>query len=119
MNLVFYNIDAIQRAISAKKKVRFRYFKYDNRKKRVLQRDGRFYEETPLHLVYMDDCYYLVAWNDKHESTTNYRVDRMLNIDVSEEMQRVMNERPNLMRRSIRRGYSACTAARQLRLPCL
>ena len=82
---VFYNIDAIQRAISAKKKVRFRYFKYDNRKKRVLQRDGRFYEETPLHLVYMDDCYYLVAWNDKHESTTNYRVDRMLNIDVSEE----------------------------------
>ena len=31
---VFYNIDAIQRAISAKKKVRFRYFKYDNRKKR-------------------------------------------------------------------------------------
>ena len=49
---VFYNIDAIQRAISAKKKVRFRYFKYDNRKKRVLQRDGRFYEETPLHLVY-------------------------------------------------------------------
>ena len=40
-------------------------------------------EETPLHLVYMDDCYYLVAWNDKHESTTNYRVDRMLNIDVS------------------------------------
>lgn len=37
------------------------------------------------HLVYMDDCYYLVAWNDKHESTTNYRVDRMLNIDVSEE----------------------------------
>lgn len=82
---VFYNIDAIQRAISAKKKVRFRYFKYDNRKKRALQRDGRFYEETPLHLVYMDDCYYLVAWNDKHESTTNYRVDRMLNIDVSEE----------------------------------
>ena len=82
---VFYNIDAIQRAISAKKKVRFRYFKYDNRKKRALQHDGRFYEETPLHLVYMDDCYYLVAWNDKHQSTTNYRVDRMLNIDVSEE----------------------------------
>ena len=82
---VFYNLDAIQRAISAKKKVRFHYFKYDNQKKREKQHNGDFYTETPLHLVYMDDCYYLVAWSDKHQGTTNYRVDRMMDISVSEE----------------------------------
>lgn len=82
---VFYNLDAIQRAISAKKKVQFHYFKYDNRKQAVLQHSGDYYVETPLHLVYMDDCYHLVAWNDKHQGTTNYRVDRMKDIDVSEE----------------------------------
>lgn len=82
---VFYNIDAIQRAMHVKKKVRFHYFKYDNQKKRVLQHEGDFYEETPVQLVYMDDCYYLVVWNDKHEGFANYRVDRMLNIEVAQD----------------------------------
>ena len=82
---VYYNLDAIQKAITAKKKICFQYFKYDNRKNRTPQHDGRVYEVTPLHLVYMDDCYYLVAWSDKYQGTTNYRVDRMKRIDVSEE----------------------------------
>lgn len=82
---VFYNIDAIQRALSLGRKVEFRYFKYDETKRRVLQRDGRIYIETPVQLVYMDDEYYLVAWNDKHAGFTTYRVDRMVEIDVSNE----------------------------------
>lgn len=80
---VFYNLDAIQRAITAKKKVEFQYFKHDEAKNRVLQHNGEKYCETPVQLVYMDDCYYLIAWNDKHAGFANYRVDRMLRINVS------------------------------------
>lgn len=82
---VYYNIDAIQRAISARKKIEFRYFRFDENKQRVEKREGRVYVETPVHLFYMENFYYLVVWNDKHERLVPYRVDRMRYIDVSEE----------------------------------
>lgn len=82
---VYYNLDAIQRAMGAKRKVAFRYFKHNESKRRVLQHGGALYVETPVQLVYMNECYYLVVWNDKHEGFANYRVDRMLDIEVSDE----------------------------------
>lgn len=82
---VYYNVDAIQRAIGARKKIEFRYFRFDETKRRVEKTPGRIYVETPVQLLYMSDCYYLVAWNDKHEHFVNYRVDRMKNINVSTE----------------------------------
>ena len=82
---VFYSIDAIQRAINAKRKVSFQYFKHNAAGKLVARRDGKPYVETPVQLMYMNDEYYLVAWNDKHEEFTNYRVDRMRSIGVSNE----------------------------------
>lgn len=89
---VFYNVDAIQRAISEKRKVEFLYYKYDEHKKLTPQRDGRVYVETPVQLVYIDDFYYLVVWNEKHGDFATYRVDRMKRITVSEE-EAVRNER--------------------------
>ena len=82
---VFYNVDAIQRAIDKKRKVSFVYYKYDAKGKLVASRDGERYAETPVQLMYTDDEYYLVAWNDKHNGFTNYRVDRMKSIEVSDE----------------------------------
>ena len=82
---VYYNVDAIQRAMDAKRKVRFRYFKFDEGKQRVEQHGGRPYTATPVQLMYMDGFYYLVVWNDNHECLLNYRVDRMRNIEVTDE----------------------------------
>lgn len=79
---VCYAVDAIQRAIGAKKKVEFRYFKYDERKKKIMQHDGAAYAVTPVQLVYMDDVYYLITWNDKHAGFANCSVDRMQCIEV-------------------------------------
>lgn len=86
---VFYNIDAIQRAISLRRKIEFRYFKYDEHKKRVTSKHGdgsEIYKETPVQLAYMDDEYYLIVWNDKYAGFTHYRVDRMQNLEVSSEV---------------------------------
>lgn len=82
---VFYSLDAIQQAIAAKRKVEFQYFKYDCNKNRTVQHDGRIYKETPVQMVYSGDCYYLVTFNDKHSSFVSYRVDRMLQVTVSQE----------------------------------
>lgn len=79
----FYDIDTIQRAFDAKKKIEFKYLKYDENKKLVPQKDNRTYVETPVQLMYMDDQYYLISWNDAHEDFTTYRVDRMQSIELS------------------------------------
>lgn len=89
---VYYNIDGIQDAIDAKRKVEFKYFKYNERKEKVWQHGGEFYIETPVQLIYVDDEYYLVVWNDKHGDFATYRVDRMKSIRVSEE-EATRNER--------------------------
>ncbi len=81
---VYYNVDAIQRAFTAKRQVQFRYQTYDESKKRVLRRGGDLYTRTPVQLIYLDDCYYLVAWSDKHQGLANFRVDRMVDIEVSD-----------------------------------
>ena len=82
---VFLNVDVIHKALAAKKKVAFRYFKYDVNKEPVAQNDGRVYVETPVHLIYSDGCYYLIAYNEKHGSFPAYRVDRMQSLRVTDE----------------------------------
>lgn len=81
----FHNVDIIQEAISTKKKLRFYYFQYDVHKNKVIQHNGEAYRETPLYLVYSDGCYYLVAFSEKHDNTTIYRVDRMDRLMILDE----------------------------------
>ena len=82
---VFYNLDAIQRALAYHRKISFLYFRYNVNKKRVLRREGRRYEASPVQLTYVNDCYYLVTYSDKYEDFANYRLDRMLDIEVLDE----------------------------------
>lgn len=81
----FQNVDIIQEAIATKRKIRFYYFQYNTSKNKVVQHKGEAYRETPLHLVYSDGCYYLVTYNEKHDNTTIYRVDRMSRLMILDE----------------------------------
>lgn len=82
---VFNNVDRIQEALAKRRRVSFFYFKYDAAKEKTLQHGGERYAETPVQLVYSDGCYYLVAFNEKHDDFVNYRVDRMDEIEVLDE----------------------------------
>jgi predicted DNA-binding transcriptional regulator YafY len=82
---IFYNVDAIQHAIARKRKISFRYFYYDIEKKRVPRYEGKVYLLTPVGLAYINEYYYLVTYSDKYGSLANYRVDRMMNINISDE----------------------------------
>lgn len=79
---VYYNVDAIQEAIHSQMKVGFRYFKHDINQKKVYRKEGQIYVETPVHLVYSDGYYYLIAFNDYHDDFVRYRIDRMSHIQV-------------------------------------
>jgi predicted DNA-binding transcriptional regulator YafY len=83
---VFYNIDAIHAAINDGKKIGFKYFEYDIKKKRVFRKNGGSYIRTPVALCWNDDNYYLVTYNPKYDDPfANYRVDRMTEVAALEE----------------------------------
>ncbi len=79
---IYYNIDAIQEAIAAGKKITFRYFDWD------IGHTQRFrsgpYEASPYALCVDSENYYLLAHSDRH-GVTHYRVDRMTKITISDE----------------------------------
>lgn len=81
---VFRNVDVIQEAIAAKRKLRFFYASYDCAKQLKLRHNGQAYEQTPVQLLYVDGFYYLVCYSDKYDDFANYRVDRMCRIMVTE-----------------------------------
>ena len=82
---VFENLDIIQHAMRMKRQVRFHYFKYDAKKRKELQRGGNYYECAPIRLVYHGGFYYLLTYNEKYEDWVNYRVDRMVDVEVAED----------------------------------
>lgn len=74
---IFYNVDALEQAISEQKKILFRYFTLDENGGKVYRRDGHRYVVEPIALVFNEDNYYMLCYSSRHEKTSTYRVDRM------------------------------------------
>ena len=77
-------IDAIDRAISERKKVSFLYYSLDAKKNKVYRKDGKRYITNPLVMVWNKDNYYLITYPDRHDGTTTYRIDRMESVKVED-----------------------------------
>lgn len=86
---VFYNIAILDDAIRKKKKVLFEYAEYHTDKKMHLKKreDGsvREYTITPYQMAVQEGKYYLICNYDKYDDISNYRVDRIRNIQILEE----------------------------------
>ena len=82
---VFYNVDTIHEAMRAKRKVAFLYYEHDNAMKPVAVHDGKLYVQTPVHVVFANGYYYLIAWSDNHGDFVRYRIDRMRLLQVTDE----------------------------------
>ncbi|HBH94687.1 MAG TPA: WYL domain-containing protein [Ruminococcaceae bacterium] len=81
--LIYLNVDAINRAISEHKKIAFKYFDYDVKKQKNYRNGIRIC--SPYSLVWADERYYLVAYYEKYSGVSSFRVDRMEKVDVLEE----------------------------------
>ena len=61
-----------------------------------LRRNGEFYEVSPWALLWEDENYYLIGYDSAHKEMRHYRVDKMKNINVSEEtvkgLEQIKNE---------------------------
>lgn len=82
---IYRSVDTLHDAINEKKKVVFKYFEYGTDKKKKYRNDGNDYVVSPYSLTVSDENYYLISHYPKHEALTNFRVDRMTDIIVSDE----------------------------------
>jgi len=81
---VYYNVDEISNAINADKVIRFQYFEYTVKKERRFRKDGELYEVSPFALMWDDENYYLLAWDDDAQMLKHYRVDKMTGISMTD-----------------------------------
>lgn len=79
-----YTIDEIHRAINEKKRLEYKYFDYNANKEKVFRNGGEKYDVTPLSLMWSDENYYLVAFDERAGKIKNFRVDKMSAVCMSE-----------------------------------
>lgn len=79
---VYYNIDAISNAINNNKMIQFRYFEYTVSKEKHFRKDGEYYRVSPYALIWDDENYYLLAWDEAAQMQKHYRVDKMQKISA-------------------------------------
>lgn len=89
---IFCNVDMIHRAISAGRRICFRYFEWNAEKKRVLKHDGAFYCISPWALTWDDENYYMIGYDSEAAALKHYRVDKMLELYVAREAREGENE---------------------------
>ena len=81
---VFFNIDTINEAIDTSKKISFTYNELVENGKLVPRKNGKVYEVSPYFMAVNKGRYYLICNYEPYEELSNYRVDLITNIQVSD-----------------------------------
>ncbi len=83
---LFHTIDVLDEAISKKKQVRLTYGYYgtDLKLHKARNEDGSEKRQTinPYQMVANEGRYYLICNNDHYSSAANYRIDRIMNVEM-------------------------------------
>ena len=81
---VYYNVDEISGAIAQDKAIQFHYFEYTVDKQRRFRKDGAWYRVSPFALMWDDENYYLLGWDELSGEMRHYRVDKMTDISAAD-----------------------------------
>ena len=82
---IYYNVDKLHEAISADRQIRFLYYQWNIKKEMALKKNGAKYCVSPWGLMWDDENYYLVGYDAAESKIKHYRVDKMLDIDVTDD----------------------------------
>ena len=82
---IYYNVGYLEDAIQQNKKVIFYYFDLNENGEKVYRHDHHHYVVEPIALIFNEDNYYLMVYSSRHNSTANYRVDRMERVEIIDE----------------------------------
>ena len=77
---IYYNVDKIHGAIADNREIEFQYFQWNTAKEQVLRHEGKRYRISPWALIWDDENYYLLGYDDEEGKLKHYRVDKMLKL---------------------------------------
>lgn len=80
---IYRNVDVINRAIDEGRQISFKYFDYTIEKAKRYREGGRTCH--PYALAWENENYYLIGYNDNHNDISNFRVDRMEQVEILNE----------------------------------
>lgn len=83
---IYYNVDAINSAINSNVQIDFEYYEWTINKKLVKKANGDKQGISPWTLVWDDENYYMVAYDQTDCKMKHYRVDKIRNIRLTEKM---------------------------------
>lgn len=78
---VYYGIDALHRAIQDNCRITFRYLEWNEEKRLIPRRQGQLYRVSPWALIWREENYYLLAWDESAGMMKHYRVDKMADVE--------------------------------------
>ena len=81
---IYYNVDALQNAITSGHEITFRYFDWDLKGEKAYRRSGGLYTLTPFTLLWEEEKYYLVGYDSAVRDLRHFRVDKMEHITETE-----------------------------------
>ena len=82
---IYYNVDMLHSAIFRNRQITFQYAEWTVEKKMELRHGGAFYTVSPLNLLWDDENYYLIAYDENAGKAKHYRVDKMRSMRILEE----------------------------------
>ena len=82
---VYYNVDKIHSALSDNHPISFQYYEWNVKKEMQFRKDGARYLVSPWFLNWVEENYYLVAYDHNSDKMKHYRVDKMAGIQIVQE----------------------------------
>lgn len=79
---IYYNVDAIHKAIQNDVQLEFNYLAWTPDKKLVSRRKNQVYKVSPWALLWQEENYYLAAFDEEAGMIKHYRVDKMGNVNI-------------------------------------
>lgn len=89
---IYYNVDKLHLAIAENKQVSFKYFEYTVNKEKKFRKNGEKYTTSPYALSWDDENYYLITFSEKYNDFTHYRVDKMTDIAIIDQVRAKLPE---------------------------
>lgn len=88
---IYYNVDDLHKTINSNVQITFKYLGWEvnfGSSQKIVKRErrnGALYKTSPWALVWDDENYYLVAFDENADMIKHYRVDKMDEIKLTDE----------------------------------
>ncbi len=89
---IYYSIDSLDAAIKAGKRVNLQYAKRVLGEKYTARKDSKNFTLSPYAMIWSNDHYYLICNNAKYDNLMHLRIDRIHNVEITDEKIRPLKE---------------------------